>query len=55
MGIQVYGLLVDDYLIPIPCATSLGCAEENMGVANVKLTREELDELKELAETAEEI
>jgi pyridoxine 4-dehydrogenase len=46
-------LSIDDHVIPIPGATSLSRVEENMGAANVKLTKEELDELNQFAETAE--
>lgn len=46
-------LSVDNHIIPIPGATSVGRVEENMAAANVKLTKEELDELNQFAETAE--
>lgn len=46
-------MTVDDNIIPIPGATTLGRVEENMGATDVKFTKAELDELNNFVETTE--
>jgi len=44
---------VDEHVIPIPGATTIGRVMENMSAVDVKLTKEELDELNKFAEEAD--
>jgi pyridoxine 4-dehydrogenase len=44
-------LTVDDNMIPIPGATTLGRVQENMGAVDVEFTKDELDELNNFVET----
>jgi pyridoxine 4-dehydrogenase len=45
--------MVDDHVIPIPGASSLGRVKENLGAANIEMTKAEFDELSEFAASVE--
>lgn len=45
--------MIDDHVIPIPGASSLGRVKENLGAANIEVTKAEFDELEEFAASVE--